>query len=272
MTRAVVLARGRGTRMQRAEASADLTAAQRRYAASGLKAMMPIGGRPFLDYVLSALADAGVTDACLVIGPEHDVMREYYTDVAPPRRLRIAFSIQAEARGTADALLAAAAFVDEDDFLALNADNYYAVDVYRALLALDGPGLPAFSRNALLRESNFGEDRVRSFALLRLAPNGDLEDIIEKPAADACRAVAAKEDVPLSMNLWRFNPDIFPACRQVPLSVRGEFELPEAVRYAVRFLGHRFRTVPVASGVLDLSRQSDVREVERHLRGVEARP
>ena len=32
------------------------------------------------------------------------------------------------------------------------------------------------------------------------------------------------------MNCWRFGPDIFAACRDVPLSPRGEYELPLAVK------------------------------------------
>ncbi len=268
----VVLARGRGTRMQRADADAQLTDVQRRFAQTGLKAMMPVGSRPFLDYVLSALADAGVTDVCLVIGPEHGAIRERYTVAAPPRRLRVVYAVQAEARGTADALLAAEAFAGRDDFLALNADNYYAVEVYRTLIALDGSGLPAFSRDGLLRHSNFGEERVRNFALLRVGPTGDLEDIVEKPDEETFHALAVAGDAPISMNIWRFSRTIFEACRAVPLSIRGEFELPEAVRYAVHHLHERFRTFRADSGVLDLSRQSDVSDVERRLAAVEPRP
>jgi glucose-1-phosphate thymidylyltransferase len=269
--KAVVLARGKGTRMRRADASAGLTDAQRRSADRGIKAMVPLGGRPFLDYVLSALADATVTDVCLVIGPEHDIMQEYYTRAASPRRLRISFAVQQDARGTADAVLAARDFARDDEFLVLNGDNYYSVDVFTALAGLDGPGLPAFSREALVRQSNFDADRVRSFALLRVAPNGDLEDIVEKPDDDTYRTLALERDAPVSMNVWRFDPAIFTACRRIGPSPRGELELPEAVRYAVRTLGERFRTVPVSSGVLDLSRQSDVRDVEARLRNVAVR-
>ena len=38
--------------------------------------MIPIG-RPFMDFLISALADAGFSDVCLVIGPEHRAVREY---------------------------------------------------------------------------------------------------------------------------------------------------------------------------------------------------
>ncbi len=78
ITRAIILARGLGTRMrERAQGGAAMDAAQAEAADRGVKAMIPIG-RPFLDYVLSALADAGYTEACLVIGPEHDAIRDYY--------------------------------------------------------------------------------------------------------------------------------------------------------------------------------------------------
>jgi glucose-1-phosphate thymidylyltransferase len=73
------------------------------------------------------------------------------------------------------------------------------------------------------------------------------------------------------MNLWRFDERIFDACRAVPLSTRGEFELPEAVGVAVAS-GVRFRTFPGSGAVLDLSRRSDVALVTARLAGVEPHP
>ena len=95
-TQAVILARGLGTRMRRdaGQGDASLSPEQRAAAASGSKGMMPLGARPFLDYVLSALADAGITDVVLVIGPEHDQLREYFKVTSPPERVRVHFAIQ----------------------------------------------------------------------------------------------------------------------------------------------------------------------------------
>jgi NDP-sugar pyrophosphorylase family protein len=84
-TRAVILARGLGTRMRKADSTARMSGDQAHVASTGVKALIPIG-RPFLDYVLSALADAGVHRICLVIGPEHDVLRRRYTVEAKPSR------------------------------------------------------------------------------------------------------------------------------------------------------------------------------------------
>jgi len=66
-TKAVILARGLGTRMRREDARIGLSESQASAADSGLKGMIPIA-RPFLDYVISALADAGITDVCLISG------------------------------------------------------------------------------------------------------------------------------------------------------------------------------------------------------------
>ena len=49
--------------------------------------MIPIG-RPFLDYVLSGLADAGYRRVCLVVGPEHQAVRDYYRREVALRRCR----------------------------------------------------------------------------------------------------------------------------------------------------------------------------------------
>src|SRR5687767_10623200 len=108
-TKAVVLARGLGTRMRALDPSASLDAKAAAVADTGLKAMIPVG-RPFLDYVLSALADAGFTDVCLVIGSEHSAVREHYEVESKPSRIRLNFAIQERPLGTADAVLAAEQF------------------------------------------------------------------------------------------------------------------------------------------------------------------
>jgi dTDP-glucose pyrophosphorylase len=271
--KALVLARGKGTRMQLADETAAADPAQSRIADTGLKAMIPFR-RPFLDYILSALADAGCGDVCLVIGPEHDVVREYYERTRPPERVRISFAVQLHARGTADAVLSAEEFAGRDPFLVVNSDNYYTVDVLRALVVLDGLGLPAFRQSTLIERGNIGAERIRSYAMLAIDEAGMLQDIIEKPDADTFARYVARhaDDVRVSMNCWRFGPSIFTACRSIEPSPRGELELPNAVRYSVRVLGERYRSIPVDAGVLDLSRREDIAEVERRLSGIDARP
>jgi glucose-1-phosphate thymidylyltransferase len=266
--KAVVLAAGRGSRMRQPAEEASLDAAQAAAADAGWKGMVPIAGRPFLDYVLSGLADAGQTDVCVVVGPGQDAIRAHYAS-RPPQRLRLAFAVQEAPRGTADALLAAEGFADEE-FLALNSDNLYPLGALRALGNLGQPGLPVFEREKLLAESNFPRERVASYATLSVGADGFLRRIVEKP--DEKDAAAAAGEVLLSMNLWRFSSRIFEACRRVPISARGERELPQAVGWAIKHLDERFRTVRCDEGVLDLTTRADVAAVARRLRGIEPCP
>jgi glucose-1-phosphate thymidylyltransferase len=260
-TQAVILARGLGTRMRRG-AEGSLSAEQARAADAGMKGMMPIG-RPFLEYVLSALADAGIRDVTLVIGPEHAAVREHFTVTAPPMRVRVRFAVQAEPRGTADALLASDGVVETAPFLVLNADNHYPVEAYRALSAIGGNGLVGFEGEALVALGNIERERVLKYALLDIGDDGFLREIREKPAADDPLAKRAERWV--SMNLWSFTPGIFDACRRVRPSPRGELELQDAVMIAIREMGARFRVVLMRAGVLDLSERGDVASVTARL-------
>jgi dTDP-glucose pyrophosphorylase len=266
--KAVVLARGLGTRMRESDGTARLAPGQEEAAAGGVKAMISFG-RPFLDYVLSALADAGIAEVCLVIGPEHAAVREHYTVTARPRRVRVAFAVQPEPRGTADAVLAAEEFVGVDDFLVINSDNLYPVSALAELAALSEPGVALFERDALVAGSNIPAERIASFAVCEVGADGYLEAILEKP--DAATVARLGAEAPVSMNCWRFSSAIFAACRRTPLSPRGELELPMAVNEAMAE-GVRFKAVRCREGVLDLSRRGDIAPVAEKLREIRADP
>ncbi len=266
-TKAVVLARGLGTRMRHSTPGLALTADQQAMADQGIKALVAVG-RPLLDYALSSLADAGIQEVCLVIGPEHDAIIERYRDTITPSRLTITTAIQPEPRGTADAVLAAEQFAGPDQFLVVNSDNIYPVEALAALVSLGTPGLIGFNPETLIAESNIPSARIAQFALIQTSPDSSLIEIVEKPPAER-RAPSAECRVlrRVSMNCWRFGPKIFAACRLVTPSPRGELELQDAVTIAMARLGERFQVVPFAGGVLDLSSRADIAAVTERLRG-----
>jgi len=267
--RAVVLARGLGTRMRRAEGLAALAPDQQQAADLGQKAMMPFG-RPFLDYVLSGLADAGCVRVCLVVGPEHGTIREYYTGAGRPSRLILEFAIQDRPLGTADAVLAAESFAAGEAVLVVNADNLYPRSALEALRALPRAGLAGFSRSVLIRKGNIPLERVGAFALIEVSADGFLRRIVEKPEPAVAASFGADPEV--SMNAWVLPPSIYGACRAIEPSPRGELELQDAVQYCVDRLAERFRVVRVEEGVLDLSSRADIPTVAERLRGLTPKP
>ena len=238
-----------------------LDAQQSAAASAGVKAMIPFaGGSPFLDYVLHGLADAGIERAGLVLGPEHDVVRDYYR-AQKRRRIEVEFVLQREALGTADAVTSAEAWTAGEPFLVLNADNLYPADVLARLVDGDTPAAPGFERDSL----GLPLDKIGTFALLEPGERGCLARITEKPGEARMRE--AGPVALISLNIWRLDARIFAACRDVPVSTRGERELPQAIGLAAA-RGVCIDVFPVRGEVVDLSRRADIAAVARRLDGL----
>lgn len=254
--------------MRAPDSSAQLDSGASAIADTGLKAMIPIG-RPFLDYLLSALADAGFTDICLVIGPEHGAVREHYVGEGKPSRTRLHFAIQVEPLGTADAVLVAEQFVGADPFVVINSDNYYPAAALAELHRRSEPALVAFARDALIERGNVDPVRVGRFGAVEIDEAGMLRGMT---GSDERAAASTGGRVYASMNCWLFTAPVLDACRLVPSSRRGEKELTQAVQYAIDELGMRFEVILSGEAVLDLSSRADIPRVATLLRNVEARP
>jgi dTDP-glucose pyrophosphorylase len=263
MTKAVIMAAGLGKRMQQKTTEWAVDAQQAQVADTGIKALIPID-RPFLDYVMSALADAGYQEICLVVGPKHQAIRDYYGQLETTR-LAIHFAEQKEPKGTADAVASAEAFANGDSFLVINSDNYYPVEALKLLRGFDTCGTVAFDRKGLLT-GNIPSDRIARYAILDIDDNQHLRGIVEKP--DPAWVDQLPEPVCVSMNCWRFDADIFHACRKIKPSVRGELEIADAVQYAIDKMHKPFYAKAVSLPVLDMTSRSDIASVGEHLAGV----
>lgn len=268
MKKAVILAAGLGTRMRKADEAAQLSSEQAQIAQTGVKALIPIPAasgaqaRPFLDYVLGAIADAGIESACLVIGPDHHQVRDYYQSL-PRKRLKIDFAVQAKPLGTANAVASAESFAGNDPFLMINSDNYYPAAAVRGLAGLSGNGVAAFHREAMIKGSNIEAERIQKFAAAEINSAGHMVRVHEKPSAETLATLG--NDIYLSMNCWRFGPSIFEACRKIKPSPRGEYEITDAAQYVIDQLDEPFTAVKIYEPVLDMSSRADIGEVGRRL-------
>jgi D-glycero-alpha-D-manno-heptose 1-phosphate guanylyltransferase len=110
----IVLAGGAGTRLR--PVVADLP-----------KPLAPIGGRPFLAYLLSFLERQGVSEAILAVGYRSGQIEQAFG----PRygNLRLRYSVEREPLGTGGALRQALRLIDRFPALALNGDTYLELDL-----------------------------------------------------------------------------------------------------------------------------------------------
>jgi NDP-sugar pyrophosphorylase family protein len=121
--KAIILAGGRGARLQSTVPNLP-------------KPMAPVGGRPFLEYVLDRLVDAAVTDIILSVGYRAETIQEHFGNSY--RRVPLRYSIEKNALGTGGALVLALEGEDSSPVLVLNGDTLVEVD-YEALAAWYDP-------------------------------------------------------------------------------------------------------------------------------------
>lgn len=140
----------------------------------------------------------------------------------------------------------------------VNGGNYYPRQVLRGPTRHRGNAPAGFGRVALAAESNIPAERIAAFALVRTR-DGTLEEIAEKPPAEVVQAAGPHALV--SMNAFQFTPGIFAVRRRTTLSPHGELGVVDAARALL----DPASVLPVAGGVLDLSRCEDTVGVEAHL-------
>ena len=265
--KAVILARGLGTRVQKPSQGVRLRPEVVKFAEKGWKAFVPIRGRPLLDYTINFLRDIGIKHVCLVIGPEHVEMRRYYEEMDKNLDdISIHFAIQEKPLGTADAVYAAREFAGNDSFIMMNGDNLYQVNAIKILRGQVGEicyGI-GFERNYLIAKSNFSAERIKSFAVMEVDDELNLIRIVEKPPNP--EKYRTKYGILVNMNLWRFTPHIFQACENIePHPIRGEYEITSAIQFLVDERIVPVKVIPIKAGVLDLTYKSDIPSIEEKL-------
>jgi mannose-1-phosphate guanylyltransferase len=99
------------------------------------KCLVPVAGRPLLDFWVEALVEAGVAEARINTHAHADRVRDYIGRVNASGRLRLAESYEPELLGSAGTVAANAGLADDaDQVLIIYADNLSDLDL-RPLLA-----------------------------------------------------------------------------------------------------------------------------------------
>jgi NDP-sugar pyrophosphorylase family protein len=111
---AIVLCGGAGTRLRSVTGDAP-------------KSLANIGGRPFLDIVLSQLRRHGFQHVILAVGYQRELIRSHFDNRA--HDISLEYSIESTPLGTGGALRNAVDFVKSDSVLIMNGDSYTDADL-----------------------------------------------------------------------------------------------------------------------------------------------
>jgi NDP-sugar pyrophosphorylase family protein len=276
----VILAGGISSRMKKEAAHATvIESLLRRAVESKSKTMLGVGGgsRPFIDYLLFNVSQAGYRNVVIVISDSDNSIHEYYEHEQAGRQfkqLSISYAVQpipagrTKPLGTADALLRALQSMptwEGKSFTVCNSDNLYSRTALRLLLEdTHEHALIDYDRTAL----QFGQERIAQFAVTNKDSQGFLLDIIEKPTEEEIRGAADRRGrIGVSMNIFKFSYNsILPYLESVPMHpIRHEKELPTAVKMMIAEHPRSVFTLPLSEHVIDLTSQSDIPTVQEYL-------
>src|SRR5260370_6950195 len=96
-------------------------------AARGLpKELLPVAGKPLLEWTLAEAAAAGLTRAVVVSSPDKAPALEAHVTARPPAGLSAVVVLQPQPRGLGDAITCARAAVGTDDVALPLPDNLFA--------------------------------------------------------------------------------------------------------------------------------------------------
>ncbi len=212
--KALILAAGRGTRMK--SMTEDLP-----------KPMIPVAGKPILEWILSGLMGAGIEDYIFITGYRGQVIRNHFRD-GKSRGIRIEYVEQTELNGTAKAVLLGKEAIGDSDFF-LSWGDILIDSINYAIMRKTFEKDPVDAIQAV----NEMDDPYRGSSVVFDA-EGMVERIIEKPP---------KGTAPSPYNgsgIFCFHPEVFTFAERVPLSARGEYELPQALQMMIES-GRRFK-------------------------------
>lgn len=245
MNTLIILAGGRSSRMKNSVNQADLSDRQKLAALHLHKSLIPLGLNtvPLLTLLCDNAQMGGAQRVVIVTAPENEAFHLWRTAYQLNRSnsLVIDFAIQQPVNGkplgTADAVLAAFEAFPELKNMRIaiaNGDNLYASDAIK--LALEHERSPHAIIAYEASHLGFDSQRIASFALIQVTDEQYVVSITEKPeVASHAKFKDSDGNLRVSMNLISvWGPSFYEALLACPLHpIRGEKELPEAIRIAI---------------------------------------
>jgi UDP-N-acetylglucosamine diphosphorylase/glucosamine-1-phosphate N-acetyltransferase len=200
--KAVVLAAGEGVRLQ------PITATRPKH-------LIKVGGKPILEHCFDALKASGVTEVVIVTHYMGNAIRQYFGG-GEKMGLKIEYVGQEAMLGTGSAVSAVESYVN-GDFVLVYGDLLFAPEAMKAVLQSFEAEKPAAVMAVVPVE------KPESYGIVELDDEKEVKRIIEKPASGNAPSNLA------NAGLYVFSNVIFDKIKQTKASVRGEWELTDAL-------------------------------------------
>ena len=242
--RAVVTAAGEGVRLR------PLTSTRPKH-------LLPIGGKPLLAHILTALKKSGFREVLLVVGYRGERIREVLGD-GSSFGLKLSYVRQRGAYGTGGAVTFAKKFTGGKPFLLIYGDLYVEPKALKRIVQ-------AFrKRRSEAVMAVMEVENPQEYGIVKLDRGGRVVGLFEKPARPPSKLANA--------GIYILTSNIFKEIAAVRKSPRGEIELTDAFLRLAKQTRGVYAVRLKAGECLDVGNPWDLLTVnERHLRRVKAK-
>jgi len=231
----VIAAAGQGTRML------HLTRHKSKH-------LINVGNRPFLYYLITNLLKAGYRELILVVGYRADLMERFLKQYNFKAKIVNQFEVlggKEKEYGTLCPLKCVKDIIKKENFLAVYGDNLYSVKDLRSFNIDDNYNYVA----------GFSHPHPQKYGVL-ITDDGFLKGIVEKPKKYVGNLI--------NTGLYKFTPEIFKKIPQVKRSVRGEYELTDAISLLAK--ERKVKVKKIQDYWIDFGNPSDIIKFSKFLK------
>ena len=236
--KAIILSAGEGSRMR------PLTLTKP-------KTMLPVAGKPIIQYNIEALRENGIKDILLIVRYKQEIVKEYFGD-GSDFGVNIEYKTQKDFLGTANAISYGEDFID-DSFIVLNGDIILDTEIIGEIIKKYDDLKP--DTLMVLTEV----DDPSAFGVVEIE-DGNIKNIVEKPKRDEAPSNL------VNAGIYVFNKDIFRKIEKTEISQRGEYEITDSVSMQIdegkTVIGHK-----TDKDWIDVGRPWELIEVNEELIG-----
>ena len=184
------------------------------------KTMIPIHGKPLLEYIINGVKPAGFTDLIIVVGYQKEQIIDYFEN-GEKKGVNIEYIEQKIINGTGGALLLCESLIKESHFFLTWGDILVQDRIYKEVY-----NIFKNEKQDFILVSNYTDNPYKG---ANITCNGNYcVKIVEKPPKGApCTNLN-------NSGIFIFSREIFEVLKSLQPSIRGEIEIPDALTIGMK--------------------------------------
>jgi NDP-sugar pyrophosphorylase family protein len=191
--------------------------------------MLPLHGKPILEYILNGLIFAGLKEFIMVVGYKKEQIINYFQN-GSKWGADIEYIEQKKLNGTGGAILLCESLISEDHFYLTWGDIIVPYDIYKSVY-----DIYTNEGEDFILVTNYTEDTSHGAAVI--CSERYCQKIIEKPPPGT---VNSKLN---NCGIFILSNEIFKILKILKPSSRGEIELPEALSWGITKMNWKIRVL-----------------------------